>query len=329
MTYSKEIYSNAFKIIDERRAKANADAARKTEEIYNRLPIVEDINRRLTSCSIAAARAVFSGKSVKDELEKLSQISLTLQKNQAEVLTENGYPLDYMEPKFVCSECKDTAYVEKDGKTIYCKCFLELLKKCACDEINKLSPLSLSTFNTFKLEYYPNELTSEGVSAYLRMSKILNYCRNYAKEFNGTGRSILMRGATGLGKTHLSLAIANEVLQSGYYAVYVSAPSVLSKLENAHFNYDNAEEENLMQTLSDCDLLIIDDLGTEFATQYTKAAIYNIFNNRLLKNKPVIINTNMTIRELEATYSQRFVSRVMSECDKLDFIGRDIRAMKK
>lgn len=329
MTYSREIYSNAFNIIDERRAKATAKASKNTEEIYSRLPIVEDINRRLTSCSIAAARAVFSGKDAKDELEKLAQISLSLQKNQSEVLAENGYPEDYMEPKFFCPECKDTGYVEKDGKTVYCNCFLELLKKCACEEINRLSPLSLSTFDTFELDYYPNESTAEGVSPYLRMTKILNYCKLFAKDFDGTGRSILMRGATGLGKTHLSLAIANEVIEKGYYAVYVSAPSVLAKLENAHFNYDNAEEERLMQTLSDCDLLIIDDLGTEFATQYTKAAIYNIFNNRLLKNKPVIINTNMTIRELEATYSQRFVSRIMGECDKLDFVGKDIRAMKK
>lgn len=329
MTYSKEIYSEAYKIIDERRAKAAEIAQKNTEEIYERLPIVADINRRLTSCSIAAAKAVLSGKNAKDELEKLAQISLALQKNQAEILLENGYPEDYMEPKYTCSECKDTAYIEKDGKTVYCNCFLELLKKCACDQINKLSPLSLSTFDSFNLDYYPNELNADGASPYLRMSKIYTYCKNYAKSFNGSGRSILMRGATGLGKTHLSLAIANEVLEKGYYAVYVSAPSVLSRLESAHFNYENAEEESLMQTLSDCDLLIIDDLGTEFSTQYTKAAIYNIFNNRLLKNKPVIINTNMTIRELEATYSQRFVSRIMGECDKLDFIGRDIRAMKK
>lgn len=329
MTYSKEIFANAYKIIDDRRANAEAAAQRHTNEIYDRLPIVEDINRRLTSCSIAAAKAVFSGNDAKEELEKLAKISLALQKNQAEILEENGYPEDYMEPKYTCLVCKDTAYVEKEGKTVYCSCFLDLLKKCACEEINKLSPLSLSTFESFNLEYYPYDSNKDGVSPYSRMSKIFNYCRNFARTFDGAGRSLLMRGTTGLGKTHLSLAIANEVLQKGYYAVYVSAPSILSKLENAHFNYDNAEEERLMQTLCDCDLLIIDDLGTEFATQYTKAAIYNIFNNRLLKNKPVIINTNMTIRELEDTYSQRFVSRLMSECDKLDFIGKDIRAMKK
>ena len=137
-----------------------------------------------------------------------------------------------------------------------------------------------------------------------------------------------MQGATGLGKTHLSLAIANEVLNKGYYAVYVSAPTILSRLENSHFDYNSNEEEHLMQTLTDCDLLIIDDLGTEFQTPYSKTTIYNLFNNRILKRKPVIINTNLSIREIQDAYSQRFVSRIIGECDRLEFLGKDIRAQK-
>ena len=156
-----------------------------------------------------------------------------------------------------------------------------------------------------------------------------NYCKDYASGFNGKGKSILMRGATGLGKTHLSLAIANEVLDKGYYAVYVSAPSIFSQIDRLHFNYKYDEEQRIIDTLLNCDLLIIDDLGTEFTTPYTQSSIYNIFNNRLLMGKPMIINTNMTMRELESAYSQRFVSRIMGECDKLDFVGKDIRAAKK
>ena len=329
MTYSREIFSKAYKIIDERRNKANGIAQQHTDEIYTKHPEVEEISRMLSSCSIAAARAVISGGNVKEQLDNLAEKNLQLQSRYKEILRSNGYPEDYLEPHYTCNMCNDTASIESDGKTLYCKCFLELLKECACDEINKLSPLKLSTFDTFKLEYYPTDSTSESASPFLRMSRIYAYCKDYAKNFNGTGRSILMRGATGLGKTHLSLAVANEVLQKGYYVIYVSAPSILSRLENSHFDYNDNEEEYLISTLCECDLLIIDDLGTEFISQYTKSVIYNIFNNRLLKNKPVIINTNMTIRELESTYSQRFVSRVMGECDKLDFLGTDIRAKKK
>ena len=328
MTYSKEIYKQAYKIIDDRRNFAQEIASKHTEEIYAKLPSVEDVNRRVAACSIDAARAVLKGAKAKSELEKISQISLNLQQLRADILKDNGYPLNYMEPQYTCTQCNDTAYVEKNGKTVYCQCFLDLLKQCACEEINKLSPLKLSTFDNFNLEYYPYDSNTDGVSPYTRMSKIFNYCKNFAKNFNGSGKSIIMRGATGLGKTHLSLAIANEVLNKGYYAVYVSAPSVLSKLHKLHFNHEFEEEQSITDTLCSCDLLIIDDLGTEFPSPFTKATIYNIFNNRLLANKPMIINTNMTIRELESTYSQRFVSRIIGECDRLDFLGKDIRALK-
>lgn len=328
MTYSREIYDMAYRIIDERRRVADATAQRHTEEVYRAIPEIEDISRKLTSCSLGAARAVLKGANAKEELERLAQISSDLQKQQAELLASNGFSADYMEPVYTCPHCKDTAYVEKDGKTVYCDCYLKLLVECSCDEINKLSPLSLSTFDTFSLDYYPYDSNADGVSPYSRMSKILNFCRNYARNFTGEGKSILMRGATGLGKTHLSLAIANEVLQNGYYVVYVSAPSILTKLENSHFDYNSTEEEHLLQTLGDCDLLIIDDLGTEFLTPFSKSTIYNIFNNRLLRQKPMIINTNLSVRELQDIYSQRFVSRIMGECVKLDFIGKDIRAQK-
>lgn len=329
MTYSKELYENAYKIIDERRRFAQETALRHTEEIYGKFPQVEDLSRKISSCSVAAAKAVFKGSDAKEELVKLAEISSRCQKLQRDILLENGYPVDYMEPHYACAECKDTAYVEKDGKTVYCSCFLELLKKCACDEINKLSPLSLSTFDTFDLKYYSYDTTSDGVIPFTRMSKIFNYCKDYAMNFNGKGKSILMRGATGLGKTHLSLAIANELLNKGYYVVYVSAPAILSQLDRLHFNYKYDEEQRILNTLLNCDLLIIDDLGTEFTTPYTQSAIYNLFNNRLLAQKPMIINTNMTVRELETTYSQRFVSRMMGEGDKLDFVGKDIRNIKK
>lgn len=327
MAYSREIYDKAYSIIDQRRNYAEKVAQQHMEEIYDAIPQIEDMSRQIRSCSLAAARAVVSGGNTKAELEKLAAISSDLQKQQKELMRQNGYPEDYMDAKYSCPVCRDTSYVEIDGKSVYCDCFINLLKECACDEINKLSPLSLSTFDTFDLEYYPKD-AGEGISPFLQMSRIFKYCERYAKDFSQYSRSILMRGATGLGKTHLSLAIANELLQKGFYVVYVSAPSVLSKLENSHFDFNSKEEEQILRTLSDCDLLIIDDLGTEFSSQYTKSTVYNIFNNRLLKNKPSIINTNLTIRELESAYSQRFVSRVIDSCDKLDFVGKDIRASR-
>ncbi|MGN0452213.1 MAG: ATP-binding protein [Ruminococcus sp.] len=328
MTYSKEIFLQAESVMSDRQRRALSEADMHRAEIERELPEIIDIERKLSSISVEAAKAVLRGADTKTELERLADMSLRLQSDRRQLLLINGYSEDYLEPKYTCPLCSDSGLVEKDGKSVYCRCFIDVLKDCACEEINKLSPLKLSTFSTFNLDFYPFDSDSDGVSPYSRMSKILNYCKNYAQSFTGEGRSILMRGATGLGKTHLSLAIANEVLNKGYYAVYVSAPSILQRLEKAHFSYDSSEEDGLLKTLLDCDLLIIDDLGTEFMTQFTKATVYNIFNNRALRHKPMIINTNMTVKELERDYHQRFVSRIMSECDKLDFIGKDIRAAK-
>ena len=154
------------------------------------------------------------------------------------------------------------------------------------------------------------------------------FALNYAKNFTKSSKSILMKGETGLGKTHLSLAIANEVINKGYSVVYVSAPDILSKLEREHFSYGSSKEQEIMQSLLECDLLILDDLGTEFITQFSSTAVYNLFNSRINLCKPVIINTNFGVKELEQNYSQRFVSRAKATCDVLNFIGTDIRFMK-
>lgn len=137
-----------------------------------------------------------------------------------------------------------------------------------------------------------------------------------------------MKGATGLGKTHLSLAIANEVIRRGYGVIYVSAPALLSQLEKEYFSRSPLSN-GTTEMLNDCDLLIIDDLGTEFRTQFSAAQIYNIFNARILCHKPVIINTNLTMTELEKAYSERFVSRINGVAQKLDFLGEDVRIKKK
>lgn len=328
MSYSDAVYSKAYNILDSRRSRANLEAEARKTKIYAEIPRVDEIEKELSSCSIKAAKAVFAGSDARSQLEALAKKSAELREELRTLLTEAGYSEDELEVKFTCSICEDRGTVEKDNKTLTCQCFKELLRECACAEINSLSPLNLSTFDSFSLAYYPDSDTAEGVNSRRRMTQILNYCKSYANDFSGLSRSILMRGATGLGKTHLSLSIANDLLNKGFSVAYVSAPDILFQLERAHFSYEYSKEQDLITTLTECDLLIIDDLGTEFATNYTNSQIYNIFNNRILRSKPVIINTNLTIKELENAYTQRFVSRIMGSCDKLDFVGRDIRPQK-
>ena len=162
-----------------------------------------------------------------------------------------------------------------------------------------------------------------------RMRKYFDYCKNYAKTFDVNSRNILMRGNTGLGKTHLSLAIAREVIENGFGVIYCSTPEILSKLEKERFgkSYENSEDSE--ETLKECDLLILDDVGSEFQTSFTKNIIYNIINFRISHQKPTIISTNLELEELETIYSQRLVSRLWGEYVIMNFVGRDIRQVKR
>ena len=202
------------------------------------------------------------------------------------------------------------------------------------DDLNQLlvsngynAPLRLSTFDSFKLDLYPDETDVNGINPRQHMERVVRYCKGYANNFTTESKSLLMCGATGLGKTHLSLAIANEVIRRGYGVIYVSAPAIIAHYESQM--RQRSETDELLDMATDCDLLIIDDLGTEFISQFSVSHIYNLINSRLLTRKPVIINTNFTMRELEKTYSNRLVSRLNGEAEKLNFFGRDIRILKK
>jgi DNA replication protein DnaC len=325
MPYSIDTLQKAKELLSERRMNAIRRADYQREQLYKACPRLAEIDRALSEIGSAAARAVLRGGDVADSLTKMSEQSLALQDEYARLLRDLGISADEIVPDYHCKKCSDTGYIEENNRTRVCDCLMKLMSDVECESLNMASPLELSTFESFRLDYYSDRPDANGAVPLNRMSKILNYCRSYADTFSKDSRSILMRGATGLGKTHLSLAIANEVIRRGFSVVYVSAPDILTKLEREHFSYRYNEEDAIQRSLTSCDLLIIDDLGTEFASQYSVAAIYNIFNSRILAGKPIILSTNLTMNELLTTYSQRFVSRVMGSCDKLDFIGEDIR----
>ncbi len=328
MAYSKKIFDTATEKLGARRTSALNMADYRKTEVYNAIPRLAEIEKELSTIGVSAAKAVLGGGDAVAELTSLKEKSICLQNEKIDLLKSNGYSEDYLEPHFSCEKCSDTGYIELDNKTITCDCYKKLLSATACEELNKISPLSLSTFDSFNLNYYSENPDNNGNIPYKVMSAIYDYCLNYAKTFSTSSKSILMKGETGLGKTHLSLAIANEVINRGYSVVYVSAPDILSQLEKEHFSYGYSNEQEIMQSLLDCDLLILDDLGTEFITQFSTTAIYNLFNTRINMGKPIIINTNLNPRELEQTYSQRFVSRAKAVCSILNFIGSDIRFMK-
>lgn len=328
MGYSNSVYKAASDTLHERRLNAEKAAERRKEEVYKRFPRVKELEKQISMGGIKTARAVLAGGDVEEAVSKLRDQNLAMQAEVKRILTDNGYPANYFEPKYFCKKCEDKGYYDINGKTVRCSCMKSALVTCACAELNRYAPLSLSTFESFDLEYYDKSINPKvKTSPYEHMSKVFRFCQNYADNFSKNSESILMSGETGLGKTHLSLAIANEVIKKGYGVVYASAPPIISKLEKEYFSSD--KDDSLFSMLADCDLLIIDDLGTEFYSQFAVSQFYNLFNSRMLSNKPIIINTNLTITELKEKYTDRFVSRICGNVRQLDFLGRDIRIRRK
>ena len=324
MGYDKSVYLSAETILKEKKAQAEAQAERRRAVFYRECPRAGQIDQILTRTAAAAARAVLNGKDVHEQLTNLKNNNLALQKEFQSLLQGAGYPADYLEPKYSCPKCRDTGYI--DGKM--CSCMKQLLRREAYTKLNALTPLSLSTFDSFDLNYYTREKeTDERYSPYDLMERNLQYCKRYAEQFSLKSPSLLLQGGTGLGKTHLSLAVANTAIDKGFGVVYGSVQNLTEKLEAEHFS--NEHSANTNQMLLDCDLLILDDLGTEFNTPFVTASIYNIVNTRQMTNLPTIISTNLSVQEMQKRYSERFASRIIGGYVRIPFLGRDVRQLKR
>ena len=325
MAYGRDIFRIAAGILNDRRTRENEAAEERRRAFYAAYPRAQEIERSLSSTAVAAAKAVLSGGDAKRELTRLKEKNLSLQRELSALLNGAGLPPDYLQPHYQCPRCGDTGYV--DGKM--CSCLRDLLRKTAYKKLNEMTPLSLSSFSTFSLDYYPEEPQKEGeIPPRKQMENVLRYCRSYAREFSPGAPSLILQGGTGLGKTHLSLAIANEAVKKDFGVIYVSAQNMATSLERERFGRDEGPGDT-NALLLDSDLLILDDLGTEFATSFVDAAVYNIVNTRLMTGRPTIISTNLSLYELQKRYSERFVSRIIGSYVRLTFFGRDIRQQKR
>lgn len=325
MGYSKNIYLSAQNKLEKRRKRALEELDTRRETANAAIPELTEIQNRIAECGAQVIGAFAKGKNGKAYVEQLAKESLAAQKKRKELLAAAGFPENYLEPLYCCEICEDTGITD-DG---ICTCQRKLLIETAKDELEKTAPLRKSTFESFSLDYYPDTPDSGGVYPKRRMSEIVRFCEEYASDFSLRSPSLFMHGATGLGKTHLSLAIANIATERGYGVIYASAPCLFSELEKEHFGRFNPNDRIYEKEIMETDLLIIDDLGIEFTSQFTVSCVYNIINSRMLSRKPTIISTNMTPTELEDKYTQRITSRIIGSYTSLLFTGKDIRQLKK
>lgn len=240
-----------------------------------------------------------------------------IQQEMSDLLEQNGFPADYLAPIITCKICGDEG--AHDGE--WCECFNRLLLKAAADELNEVSPLNLSEFSAFRLDYYSNTKQCNAPTPYEIMKHNLEYCKSYAQNFTPNCEGILMVGNTGLGKTHLSLAIANEVLKRGFSVIYRSVPELMRVIEREYFGKSDGDTISI---LISSDLLILDDLGAEMDKPQYGSFLYEILNARVNRTLPVIVNTNLSYSRLKERYEDRIFSR-LNLSEVLFFAGDDVR----
>ena len=272
------------------------------------------------------ARETFRG--AEDRAQKIATLrarNQELQQERAWLLESSDLEEGYLDDSPICPICGGTGYV---GSRM-CECLRELCRQEQKKELTALVGAGRETFDTFRLTYYSDDPDPRlGASPRVIMSKTLSACRRYAQTFGPQSGNLLLSGDTGLGKTFLSGCIARTVADGGHSVVYVSAPHLFQNLEFSRFRSNEEEPRREAARYSACDLLIIDDLGTEMVNQFTVSALYTLLNDRLMGSQPTVISTNLNSEDLGRRYSPQIASRLMGSYRRLAFVGSDVRLQK-
>ena len=309
-------------------ARSTAENERRHALAYARVPELRELDRRIAGLMSEVVGAALGGGAGRS-MDAIMDESLDLQARRAELLVENGWPMDWLDGAWDCPKCRDSGFVE--GRA--CHCLLALYETEKAKDLSALLKLGEESFGSFDLGFYddrPDPAT--GVSPRQVMEIVFGTCYDYALNFGKNSPNLLFRGGTGLGKTFLSACIARVVSQRGHSVVYDTAVSALGAFESQRFarssqEADQAEEK--VRRLLDSELVILDDLGTEMATEFTKSALYTLVNTRLIQGGKTIISTNLSSKDLARRYTPQIVSRLEGEYQVLSFAGSDIRQIKK
>lgn len=330
MTYDGKLLALARTALDAQRERNRAEQQRRTAEIYRKLPEIEQIDATLRSQMAELVRLTLSGPSnLKEQLAVLQEKNLDLQMRRAELLTGHGYPIDYLDEIITCTKCNDTGF---DGTGV-CECLRKRYNLELTRELSGLLRNGDESFENFSLDYYPD--TPDPVSGCIpreAMEAVYAGCKRFADHFPDVSSNLLLRGGTGLGKTYLSACIARVVAEKGFSVCYDSASAALDAFERQKFSRDpeDAEAASLrVRRMLSCDLMILDDLGTEMVTSMSLSALYTLINSRLNERRRTIISTNCSDEDLERRYNPQICSRIHGEFLELPFYGTDIRQLRR
>lgn len=318
MGYNKESYRRIREEYQTKYKKAYAEADRRMAELHEKSPELARIDAELSGVGAEIALAALgTGAEYAEKLAAVEQKNTELQAKRAALLLKMGYPVDYTLPPYECQLCKDSGFV---GIKM-CDCMRRKLVMAAfeCSGLGEL--MKAQSFDSFSLDYYMGQDRA-------LMEKNLSILRDYAEQFGEGSDNLIFCGATGLGKTHLSTAVARRVIERGFDVYYTGAIRMFSDFEHARFGSGTGERAADPSRYIDCDLLILDDLGTEVTNQFTTSCLYMVLDERLNLRRPTIISTNLSGKELKSRYTDRIASRILGGFKPLLFVGTDVRHQK-
>ena len=326
-TFAKEILKE-YELL---RAKAEQAALNFKESMYVKAPLLKETDINLKKLGLRLARYAANGdteqiKTCEEEIAELRSI-------RKSILKELKIGESKFLPKYSCNNCKDTGYVTKNLTSIpiMCRCFKQKLINAHYSLSNLDQVLSEENFDNFDIRLFSDIVDEkEGLSARKNMENVFRIATNFTKGFGSEFANLLLYGETGLGKTFVCHSIAKELLDRGFTVLYLTSPRLIRIIEKSrNFYEDQAETNEILKTIDDVDLLILDDLGSEVMTVVTIASLFDIINHRLITKKPMVISTNLDQNSLMEHYSERIVSRFIASYQIVKFFGRNIRISKK
>lgn len=328
MNLTNQQYNSITREYDRLRLNNIHELDRRRAEVYEKVPEIKEIQDEISRFSVAEAKSRLSsgtGMNIEEIRRRINDLS----EKKYLLLHQNGFPEDYLTMSYTCNTCQDTGYVGNE----MCACMRKKIIHILYEQSNLKELVARENFSTFRADYYSDDFIDEktGLSSRANIVEALNVCKNFVNDFGNTSQNLFIYGAAGVGKTFLINCIAKELLESSYSVIYMSAIRFFEVLADASFHKGNNltdYESTVQRDLYDCDLLIIDDLGTEVANSFTASTLFNCINERSMRKKPIIISTNLALENLRDIYSDRVFSRIASNYKMLKIFGRDLRIMQ-
>lgn len=326
MPLSNSQYDAVMREYGQQQFKNRHEMEERVAEVYRRIPAMKEIDSSISTVAVQSARRLLDGDA--SALLELRARIADLREQKAILLKASGYPPDYMEMRYRCPDCQDTGYT--GGRK--CHCFKQAEMKLLYAQSNIEDVITRENFKTFSFEYYDDSRLLPVIGKTIReyMKQVTDSCKNFVEQFATEKGNLLFTGPTGVGKTFLTNCIAKELIDRYYSVIYLSANDLFEVFSKNRFDYQTAEElKDMYQYILECDMLIIDDLGTELNNSFTSSQLFYCINERLNSGKSTIISTNHPMNELRDRYTERITSRLISKYMVIPLYGDDIRIQKK